>query len=90
MLRRRSRAGTRTALNLPTLEAMGRYTTRLYARPSYLSGAARTLDIGGTFDSYVMSRTPQEADLAALASDFMATADDFRRSADEVAAQAGH
>lgn len=46
-----------------------------------LSGAARTMDVGATFNSYVMSPTPEDADLEAMAADFLATAEDFRTAA---------
>jgi len=42
----------------------------LYAMPSTLSGLARTLDIGGTFDSYNVSGTETEADRLALTGDW--------------------
>ena len=32
----------------------------LFAMPSILAGAGRTLDIGGTFDGYNLSRTPED------------------------------
>lgn len=64
---------------------MSRHTTRLYASPSLLSGMARTMDIGATFDSYVLSETPGEADLDALTADFLAAAEDFKAAASRVA-----
>lgn len=42
----------------------------LYAAPRALFGAARTLDLGATFDEYNVSRSPAEADLRAMASDW--------------------
>jgi hypothetical protein len=50
-----------------------------------LSGAARTMDVGATFNSYVQSATPEQADLEALAADFLATAEDFRAATAKVA-----
>lgn len=44
----------------------------LFAMPSRLSGVARTLDLGATFDSYNESRTPNEADARALFGDWRA------------------
>lgn len=41
----------------------------LFSMPSFLSGAARVLDMGGTFTSYNTSPTPAAADARALASD---------------------
>lgn len=45
-------------------------TDILFARSSFLSGVARVLDIFGTFDRYNVSRTPEEADARAIASDW--------------------
>lgn len=56
---------------------MGRYTCQLFASPGWASGAARILDIGGTFDLYNESPTSAIADTRALAADFMAVAEDF-------------
>ena len=42
----------------------------LFAMPSMLSGAARTLDLGSTFDSYNVSSTGDVADAKALFSDW--------------------
>ncbi len=61
-----------------SIRGMGSYTTRLFAVPSFFSGAARVLDLGATFDEYNTSTTPAEADAAALRADFMAAAQDFR------------
>lgn len=49
---------------------MIKYTTRLYAMPSWISGASRILDLGGTFNEYNFSESPEEADFLALASDW--------------------
>ena len=42
----------------------------LFAQPSLLSGFARTLDIGASFDGYNSSATPEEADARATFSDW--------------------
>ena len=57
---------------------MGDYTTRLFATPSLLSGFARTLDIGGTFDRFNVSRDGREADATALRADMLAIFADLR------------
>lgn len=44
----------------------------LFAAPSLLSGAARTLDIGGQFDDYNDSATPEVADARAAWLDWRA------------------
>lgn len=52
---------------------------RLYARPTYLQGMARTLDLGGSVQRviYNMSSTPNVADTRALASDWRAVGSDL-------------
>lgn len=64
---------------------MSRWTTRLFAIPSALSGAARVFDMGATFDSWNESPTVTEADRAALTADFHAVGDDLRIAMAEVA-----
>ena len=66
---------------------MSRFTTVLFARPSFMSGIARTMDVGGYFDGYVVSATPSEADTRALAADFMAVAEDFAEAVRVVGAR---
>lgn len=55
-------------------------TDFLFARPSFLSGMARVLDLGATFDTYNRSSTPAEADSIAIYNDFKAIGDDLRRA----------
>ncbi len=50
----------------------------LFDDPSFLEGCSRALDLGGTFDSYNVSTTPEEADNIALASDWKAVGNDLR------------
>jgi hypothetical protein len=50
----------------------------LFAEPSFLSGAARTLDLFGLFDVYNRSNTPLEADTRAIASDWIITGQDVQ------------
>lgn len=52
----------------------------LGAVPSALSGVARILDIGGTFDSYNSSSTEDEADAKAHGMDWQLVGDDLRRA----------
>ena len=42
----------------------------LFATPSFVSGAARVLDLYGTFDAYNASSNEREADYKALLSDW--------------------
>jgi hypothetical protein len=57
-------------------------TDALFARPSFVSGAARALDLGGTFDDYNRSRSPEDADVRALHSDWMAVGADMQKAID--------
>jgi len=49
----------------------------LFAQPSYLSGAARILDIFGVFDSYNERPNPEEADAQAMYADWRITGQDI-------------
>ncbi|MCX8513821.1 MAG: hypothetical protein ORN26_02240 [Candidatus Pacebacteria bacterium] len=42
---------------------------KLYARPSFLEGAASLFDIAGALNVYNRSETDEEADVKALAND---------------------
>jgi hypothetical protein len=56
-----------------------RYRTDfLFATPSFFSGAARVLDIGGTFDVYNGSKSTEEADARALNNDLSVILQDFQ------------
>jgi len=50
----------------------------LFATPSWLSGAARTLDLAGQFDEYNDSPTEDAADANALLCDWRAVGDALR------------
>jgi hypothetical protein len=56
----------------------------LFARPSFLSGVARLIDLFGVFDSYNFSRTPAEVDCLALASDWTIVGHDLLAARDQV------
>jgi len=43
---------------------------RLFSMPDFLSGAARALDIGSTFDGYNESENGDEADRKAILTDW--------------------
>lgn len=49
----------------------------LYAGSSWLSGAARTLDLAALFDDYNISLTPAQADWLAMNADAGATYKDL-------------
>lgn len=65
------------------------HSTYLFARPSLLAGFARTLDLGGTFDSFNESNRPIEADALAIAHDWQAVGDDLRAATAAWAAENG-
>ncbi len=50
----------------------------LFANPSILEGMSRVLDIGATLNEYNVSLSPEEADCAAIRSDWEAVASDIR------------
>jgi hypothetical protein len=59
---------------------MGKYgeeTGFLFAHPSFLHGTAIVIDLAGTLAEYNISRTPQEADARAIASDWAITGKDI-------------
>lgn len=55
----------------------------LFAKPSFLSGIARTLDLGATFDAYNISETPEEADYNAILTDWIAVGSDMRKAIEQ-------
>ena len=57
---------------------------RLFATPSFLTGAARLVDLGGVFDKYNSSASEEEADSRALASDWSVVGDDLRKAMDQM------
>ena len=52
-------------------------TDFLFARPSFGSGVARALDLYGTFDAYNSSASETEADMAAIANDWLVVGKDL-------------
>lgn len=57
-----------------------RFTSFLYASPSFFSGVARLFDFWGLFDSYNNSRNGRSADAKALYSDWRAVGLDVRKA----------
>jgi hypothetical protein len=53
---------------------------KLYARPSFIEGMARNIDIFDTLREYNESPTEAEADVTALKNDWRAVGDDLRSS----------
>ena len=56
---------------------MGSY---LYSAPSYLSGFARLLDFGNTYDHYNRTPSPNQADALGVLWDWAAVASDMRKA----------
>jgi hypothetical protein len=56
---------------------MSNNTTFLFARPSFIEGVARVLDLGGTMQVYNDCKTEKEADLKALKKDWQAVGEDI-------------
>jgi hypothetical protein len=55
-------------------------TDALFARPSFASGAARVLDLGGGFDQYNTSPSGEDADFRALLGDWYAVGEDLSKA----------
>lgn len=58
-------------------------TDGLFARPSFVSGASRVLDLFGTFDRYNSSPTPAAADARAIASDWAVVGKDMKTAIEQ-------
>ena len=56
----------------------------LFANPNFLSGIAGVLDMAGTLYVYNESRSGQEADARALASDWAVVGKDLMKAANEI------
>lgn len=66
---------------------MIKYTTFLFARPSFWEGVGRIVDFGGTLSEYNRSRNGVEADINALRMDWYAVGQDLRQAAVEAIAE---
>jgi hypothetical protein len=62
------------------------YTYFLFARPSFLGGAAALMDFGNTLLVYNESVTPAQADYFAAKCDWVAVGNDIRRAIKELEA----
>ncbi|MFC1613489.1 hypothetical protein ACFL23_04110 [Patescibacteria group bacterium] len=56
---------------------MSTKSTFLFARPSFIEGMARIMDLGSTLQVYNESKTAKEADLKALRKDWEAVGEDI-------------
>lgn len=59
----------------------------LFAQPSFLSGMGRVMDLGGAFDDYNFSPTPQMADARGLVADVAAVGREMREAIVRVEAE---
>jgi len=57
----------------------------LFAAPSFLQGLASALDLSGTLVEYNVSKTIQDADMRAIASDWAVIGKDIYTAAEDVA-----
>jgi hypothetical protein len=64
---------------------MGDFSTFLFARPSFVEGMGRVLDLGDTLTEYNRSPNDYEADLNAAWADWLAIGDDLRGAMGQVA-----
>ncbi len=62
---------------------MNDYSELLFARPSFIGGMSRVLDLGATLTEYNRSKTENEADLKAIASDWRAVGVDIEHAIEE-------
>lgn len=60
-----------------------RFSSHLFAMPSFLAGFGRILDLGGAFDYYNYSNSPQEADANAMFGDWYTTGIDLKEAEHE-------
>jgi hypothetical protein len=60
-------------------------TFRLFARPSFVEGMARVLDLGSTLNTYNYSKSAESADRIAIADDWMMVGVDMREALKEYA-----
>lgn len=56
---------------------MSNNSSFLFARPSFIEGMARVMDLGGTMQIYNESKTEEEADSKALKKDWQAVGNDI-------------
>jgi hypothetical protein len=60
--------------------SLHKHSFQLFARPTFLEGAARIFDFVSVLQNYRTDATEAEADANALRSDWMAVGDDIRQA----------
>ena len=63
--------------NVDFYDTLFQRSGRLFANPSFMSGFARALDLGATFNEYSTNNTPEEADYWSIWSDWHSVGDDL-------------
>jgi hypothetical protein len=63
---------------------MNPYFGFLFARPSFLEGIARVLDLGGTLQEYNSSVSEQQADALAIGADWHVVGEDLLRAMEQL------
>lgn len=56
---------------------MNKLSSFLYARPSFIEGVARLIDLGNTLQEYNSSLSPEQADALAIFSDWRVVGEDL-------------
>lgn len=64
-------------------EWLFKHSARLFARPSFLEGFCRILDLGSTLNIYNCDRNEIETDMKALFSDWLTVGDAIQDSIDK-------
>ena len=64
-----------------------RWRPQSFARPSFVEGVARLVDVGGALNTYNSSRTGEEADARAMDRDWRALAHDLREAVRKLQAE---
>ena len=59
---------------------MSNESTFLFARPSFVEGVARVMDLGSTMQIYNESKTAKNADFLAIKKDWQAVGDDIKKA----------
>ena len=64
------------------------WSTYLFARPSWIEGAARAMDLGGTLQEYNYAPSGSDADTLAMMADWQAIGDDLRKAVENIGSEA--
>ena len=67
---------------------MTTWSTYLFARPSWIEGAARAMDLGGTLQEYNYAPSGSDADTLAMMADWQAIGDDLRKAVENIGSEA--